>query len=439
VLETGEPWVQLAFPFIFEDKGETITTYWDFEVHPMRSISGEIEGIMALAFEVSTRIRLEQTMAEERALTERIVENAPAGIAFLDGDLVYRRLNQSYATLMDMTVEQIVNKSIYEVFPGATDQFEPLMREVMATGVPYVTSNFPFKFMLDGKEKMTYWDFTYQPMPDEQGRTGILILEVEVSDRQEKERLQGEQIAQLKAMDRYKDEFLSVISHELRTPLNFITGFASTLEDGVMGPLNHRQEEAVSRILNGADRMLKLVDDLLDFAKMQSGRFELTPAPTAYGELVEEVLGLLMPLADQKGLVLGCDVMLPVQPRIDGGRVSQVLTNLVGNALKFTDANGQVSVRAYVDGDVLVTEVMDTGCGISPDQLPRLFHRFQQLDMSNTRKAGGTGLGLAISKAIVEAHGGTIGVTSVPGEGSTFWFRLPLEPAVRERGAALIN
>jgi PAS domain S-box-containing protein len=368
-------------------------------------------------------------MAEQRALTERIIQNAPAGIAFLDGDLVYRRLNDAYAYLMGMSVEQVLDKSIYEVFPGATDQFEPLMRRVMETGEPYVTTSFPFRFMLDGEEKITYWDFTYQPVLDSQGRVGILILEVEVSDRMERERLHHEQMAHLRAMDQYKDQFLSVISHELRTPLNFIMGFASLLEDEVPGPLNEQQQGAVSRILNGSDRMLKLVDDLLDIAKLQSDRFELAIEPTAYGPLVDEVAGLLRPLVDQRGLRLAADVAVPGTPAFDPARISQVLTNLLGNAIKFTDEGGTVAVRAYVDGDALVTQVMDTGVGIASDDIPKLFNRFQQLDMTNTRQAGGTGLGLAISKALVEAHGGTIGVESMPDAGSTFWFRLPLRGA----------
>jgi signal transduction histidine kinase len=248
-------------------------------------------------------------------------------------------------------------------------------------------------------------------------------IESEVAARTEELRDSNEQLRQA---DRYKDEFLSVISHELRTPLNFITGFASVLADEISGPLNPAQRAQMANILNGADRMLLLVNDLLDFAKLHSGKFDLAPAPTAYAPLVHEAIALMAPIAAQKGVTLTAgDVASRVIP-CDGGRLIQVLTNLLSNAIKFTEPGGRVTVHASLRGAEVLTRVADTGCGIAAADVPKLFHRFQQLEMGSTRKAGGTGLGLAISKALVEAHGGHIGVESTLGVGSTFWFSLPL-------------
>ncbi|MNT47564.1 Alkaline phosphatase synthesis sensor protein PhoR [compost metagenome] len=135
----------------------------------------------------------------------------------------------------------------------------------------------------------------------------------------------------------------------------------------------------------------------------------------------------MAPLAKQKVLSLATDVPEQLELTMDGPRIFQVLTNLVGNAIKFTPAGGSILVKSRFDGGDLLTEVIDTGIGIAPEDVPKLFTRFRQLDMSSTRQAGGTGLGLSISKALVEGHGGRIGVHSEKGKGSTFWFRIPRE------------
>ncbi|MDB5096786.1 MAG: integral rane sensor signal transduction histidine kinase [Cyanobacteria bacterium RYN_339] len=230
---------------------------------------------------------------------------------------------------------------------------------------------------------------------------------------------------QLVRVDRYKDEFLSIVSHELRTPLSFIKGFAGVLDTEMAGPLTREQREYVGNIVAGADRMLLLVTDLLDLATIQAGKLTLSVQLQPFQPVIREVLASMKPLADEKEIALSGDG--PVEPPvpIDHPRVLQVLTNLVANAIKFTPAQGQVTVTARWQGPVLRVEVTDTGMGIAAEDLGKLFQRFSQLDMSVTRRAGGTGLGLSICKALVEAHGGTIGVTSEQGRGSTFWFELP--------------
>lgn len=233
---------------------------------------------------------------------------------------------------------------------------------------------------------------------------------------------------ELRSADRYKDEFLSVLSHELRTPLNFIMGFASILKDEVAGPQTELQQSYLAKILNGTDRMLLLVNDLLDFAKLRSGKFRLAPEWVDYNTLLEEVRATLEPLAAEKHQTLETDVQVVQAIYVDSNRLVQILSNLIDNAVKFTPFGGTVRVRASIADDMLLTEVTDTGVGIAPADIPKLFTRFHQLDMGSTRSASGLGLGLSISKALIEAHGGVVGVRSEPGHGSTFWFSLPLKP-----------
>jgi signal transduction histidine kinase len=235
--------------------------------------------------------------------------------------------------------------------------------------------------------------------------------------------------------DLYKDEFLSVISHELRTPLNFITGFASILDDEVVGPVSGAQHECLGKILNGAERMLHLVNDLLDFAKIQAEKFLLDVQAVEYATLVEDIAGSLRSLAEPRRIEVATDLAVRGPVPMDGVRIGQVLTNLISNAIKFTPDGGRIHIRAYVLGEPeaadrhLVTEVTDTGIGIAEENLAKVFEKFKQLDMSATRQVGGTGLGLSIAKALVEAHGGEIAVTSQERRGSTFRFVLPLSVA----------
>jgi signal transduction histidine kinase len=227
-------------------------------------------------------------------------------------------------------------------------------------------------------------------------------------------------------VDRQKDQFLGILSHELRTPLNAILGFASVLADEVSGPLSPLQHQHMGKILGGTEVLLALINDLLDMSRIQAGKFTLSVGPMDFGRVAATALENLAGLAENRQLTLVNEVPAGLPSLVaDEQRVSQILLNLLGNAIKFTPAGGVVTLRAASNGGQLRVEVADTGPGIPPEDLPRLFHPFTQLDMSATRPASGTGLGLSIVKALAEAHGGQVGVTSVLGHGATFWFTLP--------------
>lgn len=224
--------------------------------------------------------------------------------------------------------------------------------------------------------------------------------------------------------ERFKDEFVAMVDRELRTPLNVITGFASMLEDEVGGPLTEDQKHYVNRVLNGTERMMLVINDLVDFAKVRSGKLELERTAVQYWQLVAEVVSTMKPLADHKELELEVDVEAPPGIDLDRRRVQQVLANLLSNAIKFTPAGGKVQLRAFAYGEELVTQVTDTGPGIPSEDLPKLFQGPRHFDPERPR--GGEGLGLAISKAIVEAHGGRMKVLGERGAGSMFAFVIPL-------------
>jgi signal transduction histidine kinase len=231
---------------------------------------------------------------------------------------------------------------------------------------------------------------------------------------------------------RAKAEFLAAMSHEIRTPMNAVIGMTQLLRHT---PLTEEQRESVDTITAGGEHLLGIINDILDISKIEAGKLEIEAAPFSPSDCVAEAVNLLAGRAAAKNLVLRTVIepTLPARVTGDATRLRQILVNLIGNAVKFTE-RGEVVVRAGAKPEVagridLQFAVRDSGIGIPADRIDRLFADFSQVDPSTTRRYGGTGLGLAISKRLVELHGGRIGVASEPGAGSTFHFTLATRPA----------
>lgn len=233
-------------------------------------------------------------------------------------------------------------------------------------------------------------------------------------------------VTERREVERAKDEFVSLVSHELRTPLTSIRGALGLLAGGVLGPLPEATQTMVDLACRNTDRLIRLINAILDLEKLTAGKSALHTELLSPQELIASVLELLAVTAAEAGVAL---VTEPVDPALrvqgDRDRLFQVLTNLIGNAIKFSRAGDTVRVRCRATSDAALFEVEDEGPGIPVEAQRKLFTRFQQLDSSNARARGGSGLGLAISRAIVEQHGGTIGVESAPQRGARFFFRLP--------------
>jgi PAS domain S-box-containing protein len=265
---------------------------------------------------------------------------------------------------------------------------------------------------------------------------GYLGIATDITERKRLEmalRINNQRLAEqtrfAEEANRAKSDFLATMSHEIRTPMNGVVGMAELL---LHTELNSEQRDYAQLVLGSAESLLTVINDILDFSKVESGKLDLEAIDFVLRTVLEEAAEQLAESAQSKGLEMACLIHhdIPLVVRGDPGRLRQILTNLLGNAIKFTEA-GEVVLRARLatmsEDDVTISvEITDTGLGISPEERGRLFQSFSQADSSITRKFGGTGLGLAISKRLTELMGGQIGVESEPGQGSTFWFTVRL-------------
>ncbi len=234
---------------------------------------------------------------------------------------------------------------------------------------------------------------------------------------------------QLEQSNRYKTEFLANMSHELRTPLNAILGFSEILLDGTMNLTAGERIEFQRNIHDSGQHLLTVINDILDLAKIEAGKMELHPEEMSVAQALHEVISILEPMARQQGLELVTSGTEEAgSMKADKSKFKQVLYNLISNAVKFTPSPGTIAVTVADSTDQLTISVRDTGIGIKPENLPRLFREFEQLDGSYTRRYQGTGLGLALCRRFVEMHGGRIWAESEFGKGSTFSFTLPRRP-----------
>ena len=254
------------------------------------------------------------------------------------------------------------------------------------------------------------------------------VLAIENAELFEELERKGQELA---AASRHKSEFLANMSHELRTPLNAVLGYAELIQDGIYGDVPAKMHDVLERIQQNGRHLLGLINDVLDLSKIEAGQLTLSPVDYSMRELVLDVVERDRGACrrEEAGAEVDVPADLP-RGRGDERRLTQVLLNLVSNAIKFTEA-GSVSIRAKVEDGSFLVAVTDTGVGIAPEDRERIFEEFQQVDSSSTRKKGGTGLGLAIARRIVELHGGRIWVEFDPGPR----LDLRLHPAAQRRTA----
>ncbi len=376
---------------------------------------------------IKAREVLLQVSLRENEVFRNLIDHIPTAIYAKTPNLELIYVNQGWCDLTGFTKSHAIGKTDIALFGGDGNAFAQSDLTVLDTREPLVIDETVVKpdgqlrYQLAKKGVFTASD----------GSIFLVGSTVDVTEQKHREAELLEARRRAELADRAKSEFLANMSHEIRTPMNGVLGMAELLARSDLDP---KQKTFTDIIVKSGNALLTIINDILDFSKIDAGQLVLDPAPFNLSEAIEDVATLLSTRAKEKDLELIVHVATHLQDLYVGdvGRVRQIITNLIGNAIKFTDSGHVlVDVSGVNRGDVadLRIAVTDTGIGIPADKLHNVFEKFSQVDASSTRRHEGTGLGLAITSRLVELMGGGIGVDSEEGAGSTFWFTLSMERA----------
>ncbi len=393
---------------------------------------GEVVAYVGIARDITRRKEMEQQLRQNLleiqsarevadATANRlraILESVGEAIIMVDVHGHCVMANHRVGGVLGIAAEQVLGKSIHELKVHAGRLFRQSALNWVtppAGGPPIEIQTATIETV--GEQPMVYHEFS-APVQDEAGRViGRIYVYRDITKETE--------------VDRMKSEFIATVSHELRTPMTSIKGSLGLVLGGIAGELPGDAKDLLDIAQNNTDRLIRLINDMLDISRIESGKMEIRKAPLSMADAVHRAVQEIHGYAEQRSIRVITNLAENMPRAVaDADRLQQVLVNLLSNAIKFSEPGSQVDVSARQEGHHVLVQVRDRGPGIPADQVDRIFERFHRVDNASTRKTGGTGLGLAICKAIIDEHAGRIWCESQVGRGSVFSFTVPVEPTV---------
>ncbi|HJX03223.1 MAG TPA: PAS domain-containing sensor histidine kinase, partial [Dehalococcoidia bacterium] len=356
--------------------------------------------------EYTNRIEtLTQEISSQRDEIGTILSSLAEGILVLNQANEIVSTNPAAASLLDRPDADLIGKRL-ETYLGFSREDLLHILSKQAQDSTYIVKK---------RYQKKVYSLNVQSLPGEDERGGRIIVAIH-------------DITEMDRVDQMKTEFVSMVSHELKTPLTSIKGYIDMILDGEAGMINSEQKNYLEVVRSSGEKLMLLVNDLLDISRIEAGKIELKTRPVILNHTINAVVTSMHTQLEAKKIQIKLDFESdPITVMADGMRLNQILTNLLDNACKYTREGSKVIVKARREGSFAHIDVIDSGIGISAEDQARIFTRFYRVDNSLTRKTGGTGLGLSVAKALVDMQGGRMWVQSEPDKGSTFSFSLPLQ------------